>query len=565
MFVLKQLRLRTKLTLLLGLSAAAIVAVTVVSARALYQQVLDDRVEKLRAVVTLTVDLARDLEARAAAGELTRPQAIDLFHRDIRALRYDGGTGYISVGDLTTKLIVMHGANPASEGTLPPNDAASGRSIADLVNDAVAAGGSGTTSYMFPRPGQTVPLRKIVAVDKFAPWNMVIYSGAYVDDIDAVFAASLWRLGTLGGGVLLLTLLAAWFVNRDVTGAIGRLTVAMDRLAAGELDAEIPGTARRDEVGRIADAVLRFKAHMLDSNRQRAAQDEAAKRHATQAQKAVLDKLADGFEQTIGGLVGTLSSSSSQLQDTARSLTGTASQSNAEAASVAAAAATVSGGLQTVSAAAEELAASIGEISRQVTQSAAITGDAVAASERTDTIVQALMGGAEKIGAVVGLITDIAGQTNLLALNATIEAARAGDAGKGFAVVASEVKNLAGQTGRATEEIGAQITQIQSATKEAVEAIRAISTKIGEVGAIATSIAAAVEQQGAATSEISRNVHQTSAAAQTMASNIGAVSQAASETGEAAHQMLSAASDLSRQAEHLSGEARRFVAGVRAA
>jgi len=137
--------------------------------------------------------------------------------------------------------------------------------------------------------------------------------------------------------------------------------------------------------------------------------------------------------------------------------------------------------VQTVSASAEELGASINEISRQVAQSAEITAKAVRDAERTDEIVRALSEGSQKIGDVVSLINDIAGQTNLLALNATIEAARAGDAGKGFAVVASEVKNLAGQTAKATEEISQQIGQIQSSTREAVAAIQGIVGTIGEV------------------------------------------------------------------------------------
>ena len=175
--------------------------------------------------------------------------------------------------------------------------------------------------------------------------------------------------------------------------------------------------------------------------------------------------------------------------------------------------AAASEGVQTAASAANQLTSTINEISRQVAQSAKISNQAVVDAQRTDTIVRALADGAEKIGHVVGLITTIAGQTNLLALNATIEAARAGDAGKGFAVVASEVKNLAGQTAKATEEIAAHISQIQSATGEAVDAIRAITGTIEEVSTISTGIAAAIEQQGAATNEIARTVKQMARAA----------------------------------------------------
>ena len=180
-------------------------------------------------------------------------------------------------------------------------------------------------------------------------------------------------------------------------------------------------------------------------------------------------------------------------------------------------------------------------------------------------MVQALASGAQKIGEIVGLIRSIAGQTNLLALNATIEAARAGDAGKGFAVVASEVKGLASQTARATEDIGAQINQMQGATKEAVEAIQEITRIITEISEIATTIASAVEQQGAATNGIASNVQQTVAGIQDVTENIEGVDQAAGETGAAVAQVLGAASELSKQADQLSGEVQAFVAEIRAA
>jgi methyl-accepting chemotaxis protein len=221
--------------------------------------------------------------------------------------------------------------------------------------------------------------------------------------------------------------------------------------------------------------------------------------------------------------------------------------------------------VQAVAAATEQLAASGGEIGRQVARSAHVAGKAVEDARRTDAVVQELANGAQRIGDVVGLINSIAGQTNLLALNATIEAARAGDAGKGFAVVANEVKSLANQTSKATEEIGAQIGQIQTATKQAVTAIQQIATTIGEISEIAAGIAVAVDQQGAATTEITRNIQQAAHGTQAVTSTIGGLSKGAAETGSAAGQVLAAANDLSRQSDVLGDEVRGFIQGVRTA
>jgi len=242
-----------------------------------------------------------------------------------------------------------------------------------------------------------------------------------------------------------------------------------------------------------------------------------------------------------------------------------AADSNDKATAVADAAEEASNGVQIVAAAAEELASSITEISRQVAHSSRITEKAVLDVRGTDTVVRALAEGAQTIGQVVGLITNIAGQTNLLALNATIEAARAGEAGKGFAVVASEVKSLAAQTAKATEEISSQIVQIQTSTVEAVAAIRAISATIDEVSTISTAIASAVEQQRAATAEIARNVQQTSSSTQAVTKNIGDVRKASIETGTAAAQLLGSASDISNETNLLTTEVNSFLTDIRAA
>ena len=283
------------------------------------------------------------------------------------------------------------------------------------------------------------------------------------------------------------------------------------------------------------------------------------------AHTAELSALAQGFQGRVGQLVSVLDQSSRALEGTARSMSATADSTTGQAATVAAAAEEASTSVQTVSVSADQLTASIHEISHQVTQSTQVTRRAVDEARRTDAIVRALAEGADKIGQVVDLITNIAGQTNLLALNATIEAARAGEAGRGFAVVASEVKSLAQQTARATEEIGAQIAQVQAATSDAVDAIRSITITIEEVSGIAAAIAAAVEEQGAATAEIARNVQQVALSTQDVTTNITGVSQAAQDAGVAVTQVLGNAGEVTSQAGLVTSEVERFVAHLRAA
>ncbi len=376
------------------------------------------------------------------------------------------------------------------------------------------------------------------------------------------FSAQTLILGAVGVAAA-FCLFAGWAMIRSIAKPITATTAAMRRLADRQMDTEIPGVGRRDEIGSMASAVQVFKDNMITAARQ--AVEQEAEQKVKARRTALLEALIGSFESKAGQMVGMVAAAATEMEATAQTMSTTAAQTNQQASIVASAAEVASIGVQTVASAAEQLGSSISEISRQVTQSARVSEKAVTDVRRTDMVVRALAEGAQKIGDVVNLITNIASQTNLLALNATIEAARAGDAGKGFAVVASEVKNLAQQTAKATDEIGKQISQVQLATTEAVEAIRGISVVIEEIGTIATMIAAAVEEQGAATAEIARNVQQTAASTQTVTANITGVSQAASDTGMAAGQVLDAAGDLSRQAESLSGEVARFVADVRAA
>jgi methyl-accepting chemotaxis protein len=367
------------------------------------------------------------------------------------------------------------------------------------------------------------------------------------------------------GAGLVSGLLFAVFFAFSLSRPISALAKSMLELADGNFDVVLPGLTRKDEVGHVARAVGRFKALAAENARRDAEAKIAQDLRAAEQRKSEMHRIADGFEAVVGEIVETVSSTSGELAQSAGTLTRSAERSTELSTTVAAASEVASTNVQSVASATEQLSSSINEISRQVHESARVAGEAVDQARVTTERVAELSKAATRIGDVIELINTIAAQTNLLALNATIEAARAGQAGRGFAVVASEVKALAEQTAKATGEIGQQISGIQSATQDSVNAIRDISGTIEKLSDISSSIAASVEQQGAATQEIARNVQRAAAGTQEVSSNIVDVQRGASETGSASSMVLSAAELLSSDSGRLKNEVGKFLASVRAA
>jgi len=380
-------------------------------------------------------------------------------------------------------------------------------------------------------------------------------------------AQSIWQTTLSQAGLaavgLVLGALFAMLIGRSIVRPVAGMTAAMARLASGDRDVAIPAQEDKDEIGAMAKAVGVFRESMIEADRLAAAQ-RAEEAQKAKRQQYIENTIAD-FDRLVRQLGASLAGAAEQLRHTAEAMSTTAAETSRRVTAVSGASDQAASNVQTVAASTEEMAVSIAEISRQVRQSSDVATRAVAQANETGGTMRGLDNAAQKIGAVLSLIQEIASQTNLLALNATIEAARAGDAGKGFAVVASEVKSLATQTSRATEEIAEQVSAIQSSSKGAVAAIQSIDGTIRQINEISGAIAAAIEEQGTTTGEIARHTQEAARGTGEVSQNIAGVNRAADETGAAAAEVLASANALGAQTDKLRLEVDQFLAKIRIA
>jgi methyl-accepting chemotaxis protein len=557
----RRMRISHRLLLLVPVLLATLVTMVWLGMSELRQSLLDDRKEAVKNLVQVASHVLDIWSAKEKSGALSR--AIE----ELSQLRF-AANNYFFAQNYEGVTVLHADRSLVGKNRLDTVDPDGVRTVVRQIE--AAKQGGGFIYYRATRTGGTSAVAgagvspKLSYITGFEPWQWALGTGIYIDDVDTIYYRIMWQFAGFAGILMLIACLIVFFVARSISRPLALITGRMGELAGGDLGIEVPLLDDKHEMGRLARALDVFRASMSETERMRRDQ-QLAEARAEAAKRATVTGLADRLEAKVTGIVNELSSAANSMHASAETMSGTAEQTSRQTVTVAAASEQASARVNTMAAATEEMGSSIAEIARQVSHSKDIANSAVQASARTSSTMQGLSAAAQKIGDVLQLIQNIASQTNLLALNATIEAARAGEAGRGFAVVANEVKSLATQTAKATEEISAQISSIQGATREAVESIKGIDETIARIDEITSAIAAAVEEQDKTTQEITRNTHEVAQGTRDVSVNIGGIKQAVGETGVAASNVLQLAKALGHTADTLRGEVEGFLVEIRAA
>ena len=424
-------------------------------------------------------------------------------------------------------------------------------------------------------PGGVTELPTTLAVarqgdDAFAALDDLVetvaaYGYDYRTEAESAVAASRTTMFGIAVGTVVTGLIIAFAFAYSLSRPIFAALNVAERVAAGDFT-DVIMDRRRDELGRLLKSLAvmqaNLKARTEDDLRLISEKDQTNAEQVSRRQRIEVE--IEAFRSAFTAVVANTDRMTGELTHTAQTLSSIARAAGQQSVEAASTAGETSTNVQTVATAANQLGEQVQSIKAKVGDATAIVQRATGMAGAANETIGALASAAKHIDEVVGFIRTIAGQTNLLALNATIEAARAGEAGRGFAVVASEVKALAIQTAKATEEISAQIAEVQSATRQAVDNVGAIAAIMDDIDGFTASIAEAVTQQNVATNEISQNIGQAAAGTAMVARSIAGTAEANENANRSADKVLATAHDLSDQAVQLRASVDRFLANVAA-
>ncbi len=550
-----------------------------------YRAVLwSERRHELSSVTSLALSILAEENAATESGKQSLATAQANAKARIATLRYDG-ENYIWIND-TLPRMVMHPIKPALNGQdlREYKDAAGKKMFVEMVESVKS--GDGYVDYQWPKPGKNEPQPKLSHVALFKPWDWIVGTGVYVDDLDDLFYAQLKTQGTMVLAAMMLCAIVSLSIGRALAGSVAKLAGTMGRVAAGELDVAVESGAHADEIARMAEALRVFQRNAkekfaLEANsRTEREQSEAARRRATDeaihterelvgasfgsalARLAAKDlsyrmredlpdayrKLRDDFndaldllEEALFGVrssADTIARAAQEITGASHDLTGRTEQQAANLEQSVAA-------MQQIASAVSGTAASSSKTKDAISLAKDDARDSLETVSKSVAAIAGIMESSKQISRIIGVIDEIAFQTNLLALNAGVEAARAGDAGRGFAVVASEVRALAQRSADAAKEIkaliGASATQVSrgvelvGATGEAFNRIQShiehVNQGIAEIASQAIDQSATIKEVGTAISELDQMTQQNAAMAEQAAA---ACESLAAESGRLA-------------------------------
>ncbi|MDP5240369.1 methyl-accepting chemotaxis protein [Uliginosibacterium sp. 31-16] len=541
--LLSRLKVNTRLALLTAIALAGFVIFTILVVIGVQQAAMERHRERIQHLVSSAVSLVDHYQKQEASGKLSREEAQAKAKEALRALRF-GEEDYFFVYDYKG-VMVAHGTNPSLEGQLQTGKPdANGKLFRDEMVKAGTTRGAGFSEYVFARPGKdTTPVPKLSYVKAFAPWEWLVCTGVYVDDVSAAVRREAISYSLLALLILGLMLTAGFVISRSIVSQLGAepasLMEIMGRAANGDLRQKFDTTSHQDSVLRRLQQMLdglsglvrtiHIMAGELHANAGRVAQTSHQVSDAATHQSEATSTMAAGIEEMTVAV--------NHIADSARQ-TESESQRAAEL------------GIEGERRAASAVSV-ISEISSTVTQAGERIGGLV---KRTD-----------EIGSIASVIKEIAAQTNLLALNAAIEAARAGEQGRGFAVVADEVRKLAERTTQATAEISGMVEGIQNETRDAVQVMESAVPQ-AQAGVASTNAAAQslremrISAEGTLERirEVADATREQGLASNSIAQEVERIAQMVEETSQAVAGSAETASQLETLSNSLQAAVSRF-------